>query len=423
MKKFRKGAASFYIVAISTLILVIIAASFIGVIISEVTRTSNDDLAQSAYDSALAGIEDAKLAYYSYQNCKNDINYTTNSGLSCAKLVDWVENGNVPDGVENSVESDELKECDMVSYILGRNNGNAGEVPVQEGEVSNNMQQAYTCVTMTNTTNDVLGSLSESNPEYTVRIKSDVAGAIKKVKKVRVKWHLVEDGEGREWSDYTIENGIKSVTFGADAPVPAVLSVGMIQTSEEFALNSFDVTQGAQTNRGIVYLVPTNKDDGVNNISKEGFLKSNDKVSKNDPYIIGCDSNDDYACSVDIDIPEPIGGNRSSETFIFKVALPYGRPSTSFSLEFFCGDDEVCASDSVSGDSGNRSQLTLKDVQIKVDSTGRANDLYRRVEMRLEAQDVAFPYPLYAIQALDEDHTSNHSSIIKNVFPTSEYNF
>ena len=59
-KKTKKGAASFYVVAFSTLILMIIATSFAAIIISEVTRTSNDDLAQSAYDSAMAGVEDAK---------------------------------------------------------------------------------------------------------------------------------------------------------------------------------------------------------------------------------------------------------------------------------------------------------------------------------------------------------------------------
>ena len=67
--KTKRGAASFYIVAFSTLILVVLAMSFAAIIISEVSRTSNDDLAQSAYDSALAGVEDAKLAYYNYQSC------------------------------------------------------------------------------------------------------------------------------------------------------------------------------------------------------------------------------------------------------------------------------------------------------------------------------------------------------------------
>ena len=68
-KAFKKGAASFYIVAFSTLILMIIATSFAAIIISEITRTTNDDLSQSAYDSAMAGVEDAKLAFYNYQNC------------------------------------------------------------------------------------------------------------------------------------------------------------------------------------------------------------------------------------------------------------------------------------------------------------------------------------------------------------------
>ena len=67
---FKKGAASFYVVAIATLILVIIATSFAAIIISEVSRTSNEDLSQSAYDSALAGIEDSELAFYNYQACK-----------------------------------------------------------------------------------------------------------------------------------------------------------------------------------------------------------------------------------------------------------------------------------------------------------------------------------------------------------------
>ena len=68
-KKFKKGAASFYVVAFSTLILVVIAASFATVVISEVIRGSNDDLSQSAYDAALAGVEDARLAYANYRRC------------------------------------------------------------------------------------------------------------------------------------------------------------------------------------------------------------------------------------------------------------------------------------------------------------------------------------------------------------------
>ena len=72
----KKGAASFYIVAFSTLILVIIAVSFTTVILSELARSVNDDLSQSAYDAALAGIEDAKVAFANYQECKSGGNST-----------------------------------------------------------------------------------------------------------------------------------------------------------------------------------------------------------------------------------------------------------------------------------------------------------------------------------------------------------
>ncbi len=104
--RFKRGVASFYIVAISTLILVIIGASFAAVIISAVTRTSNDDLSQSAYDAALAGLEDAKLVLYDYQQCKlvkaaeaagngraaNDArNKLVGNGIDCGCLINWVE--------------------------------------------------------------------------------------------------------------------------------------------------------------------------------------------------------------------------------------------------------------------------------------------------------------------------------------------
>ena len=58
----RRGGASIFIVAFTIIILSIIVLGFTRLIISEATKTSNTDLSQSAYDSALAGIEDAKIA-------------------------------------------------------------------------------------------------------------------------------------------------------------------------------------------------------------------------------------------------------------------------------------------------------------------------------------------------------------------------
>ena len=67
--KFKNGAVSFYIVVFLTLIFGIITLSFVRIILNEVRETANTDLYNSAYDSALAGIEDAKIALIKYHDC------------------------------------------------------------------------------------------------------------------------------------------------------------------------------------------------------------------------------------------------------------------------------------------------------------------------------------------------------------------
>jgi hypothetical protein len=58
----------------------------------------------------------------------------------------------------------------------------------------------------------------------------------------------------------------------------------------------------------------------------------------------------------------------------------------------------------------------VTDAQISIDSTGRANDLYRRVETRFETMDVSSPFLYYAVQALEEP-------IDKNIITTMEYEY
>ena len=166
--KTKKGATSFYIVAFSTLILVIIAASFTAVILSEMTRSANDDLAQSAYDSALAGVEDAKLALYNYQKCLAE-------GATA-------EGANLGDGVNSCQDVMSLMEepsCDMVAKILGRIAPDAsGEVLIEEqvsdengtSSSSNNLLQAYTCVKVSGVAKSYKSTLSGSDAKV-VRVK------------------------------------------------------------------------------------------------------------------------------------------------------------------------------------------------------------------------------------------------------------
>ena len=432
---FKKGAASFYIVAFSTLILVIIASSFAAIIISEITRTLNDDLSQSAYDSALAGVEDAKVAFYNYQNCiKNnqvyDDSLTTSPEITCQDIVYWM---NHPD-------------CDMVSHILGRvGKYEIGEVSIQETNVANNMMQAYTCVKMDTVLEDYRSTLSSSNRARLIKVKLDDVEA-DRINAVKLSWYSDVNsgvyGEKYEFTNFSTETS--SVVFPNliqyRASTPPTLALQLVQTAGTFNFNDFDVGVGDTTNRGTVYLVPTNSEanasssgatfngayNGTENVvAASYFVKSNDKTSKNLPNLVYCSdkTTGPYACSATLMLPKPVGGTRNDDTFLFVVSLPYGRPSTDFTMEFLC--DGYCNEKIVIADDGTEevietNQAELQEMQISVDSTGRANDLYRRVETRLESGDTSFPYPLYAIQLLGD---GDGSLLKKDLTVTCEWNF
>ena len=395
--KFRSCAESFYIVAFSTLILVIIEASFASAIIAEITRTSNADLAQSAYDAALAGVEDAKAAFINYQNCivaGATATEPNNDGIvSCGEIIHWMENG----------------DCDMVGHILGRikegeNGEESGGVKIAEtgnaGDTNNNMQQAYTCV----------------------------------IVKTQLRDHKADLNAKTETPAYNNINGGKVAfqSLGSKEPaVPPTIGVQLIQTASNFNMSTLNSkTNGSQTDRATVYLVPTNSTDmagnnrgseiqsdwtfmgaynGSNNVIDSEQVANTNDHSKDYPFAVYCPeknaSADAYACSATINLPEPIGGARSDETFVFVISLPYGQPATDFALELICKDDSAknCSGGTVDGD-GNLAGdpvATLDRMQVMIDSTGRANDLFRRLEIRLDPGESTFGFPLYAVQVDD----------------------
>ena len=443
--KFKKGATSFYIVAFSTLILVIIAASFTAVILSEMTRTANDDLAQSAYDSALAGVEDAKLALYNYQKCLKNSNSIQerapdgNGIVTCEEIMYWM---NRPS-------------CDMVAKILGRitERSNGSEVLIEEKKVSgqneDNMQQAYTCSMISGSLDRVTFTLSSSDTKV-VRVKlgkDDEGNQIhaQDIKKVKVSWYSGKDNESNGASSYSfsnINNGNNSgIVFPSlsESAIPPMISVGLVQTAENFTMSQFTETTSTATNRATLFLVPNGTDNNGNTSlgsrsitnAQEGdivgnyiraeddttlneknvvgadlLVKSNDRRVKNLPIAVNCDASgsSEFACSSMLYLPDVIEGSRSDETFMFVISVPYGRPDTSFSLQFYCDETKPCGQESVAGGNGEQKPATLTG-QLRIDSTGRANDLYRRVETILEAKgsEEDYPFPLYAIELLGND--------------------
>ena len=136
----QEGAASIFIVIFTTILLSIITLSFVRIMVSESNLTINYNLSQSAYDSALAGIEDAKVALLRYHECISKGDYSSNV---CSKAI-------------NAMRADGATEnCDIVKDMLDRP-GEDGETIVQSesqvfaddgvSEVGETIDQAYTCV-------------------------------------------------------------------------------------------------------------------------------------------------------------------------------------------------------------------------------------------------------------------------------------
>ena len=267
-EKFKQGAASFYIVAFSTLILIIIATSFAVAIVAEVTRSSNDDLSQSAYDAALAGVEDAKLTFMNYQNCVNNggtyaDELSANVDVTCQDIIYWMNHPN----------------CDMVGHILGRVDklDEGGEILVEETENAsesgrNEMNQAYTCVTIKTKLSDYRASLSSMNPYRIIKVDLEKARAAD-IKAVKVNWYLNGGTMVLDYSNYISDQVVFQPLNLVNASTPPTLAVEMIQTAQNFTLEQLNgQTQSGRTDRATVYLVPTANQSAAGRTSNSTYM-------------------------------------------------------------------------------------------------------------------------------------------------------
>lgn len=360
-RRSEKGAVSIFIVIFTALLITIVTTSFAQLMMRNQQQASANDLSQSAYDSALAGVEDAKRALVKMQEYENDGNDVA------------------ADQIRDALDS---KKCDSLgSTGAGVVAFNNGEVRVGQAE----QNQAYTCVKVQLDTPDFQDDSIAPGVPAVIPLKSRKA-----FDTVRVSWFSKADLD--KASSYS---GVETATFPSSTGLlpqngddedgwpnyaPALLRAQLIQFKKgDIELNEFN--KKGTPNARTLFLYPYNY-GGTSPGSREfSSDKRRSDTTKNAPALATCNETfnefNGYACSVELVLPEQSGGG-TREAYL--QLQTYYQQYTSFKVELLGGGGTV---------------VNLNEIQPKVDATGRASSLFRRVEARVSIRNdgVSLPYP------------------------------
>jgi len=371
------GAVSLFVVVFAMLLLTVVTVSFLRLMMNDLRQASDTDLSQSAYDSAQAGVEDAKRALLRYQAyC------ATSSASDCKALA-----------AQLSTDT-----CNQAVRIGGVVPGGSGEVPVQSNASSTtsaSFDQAYTCVTMKLNTEDVVGTLTEGSSKFIPLKAVDASGNDTGFNEVTISWFDQKDlsspSQAVSLTNSTTPLGLlKQTSWPANRP--PIVRAQLMQIGSSFKLDSFDtVTSSSQSNANTLFLYPTrdgNTSAGFvgRDIRASSATDSPDADEPSDsPLATRCVasvSSGGYACSITLTLPEPVGGgNRQG----YLRLTPFYK-GANFRVTI----------------GNNGTPVFFKAVEPSIDSTGRANDLFRRVETRVELTDSSLPLPEAAVDVTTE---------------------
>lgn len=419
----KQGAASIYMVVVCALLFSVITAGFVVLMVNENSKSGENDLSQSAYQSSLAGIEDTKTAIQKYYSCIGK----TDADAECANVVSSMNNLMASAVCEGSIEN-LGKILYGNSFNYDGTNGMLIQENINNGE---NIVQAYTCVNMNLNPTDYLATLTQSSPQRLIPLNTK--GRNNDVKYVKISWYSTSN-LGQSTTQFSNINSNNQPIFKSanndGIGIPPVLVAQFYQTQDGFSIDSLDSSteEGSRNrfnNRGTLWLIPSDSSSnptgsdgdffsdyyesyGIDNnkLKNNAFVKSNNHSDNviHDGFPVRCAKKDEtsdtngYLCSVYIGIPEiNMSGatvNRSGQygTFLLSLSLPYQQPDTDIKVEMYA---------STSGD-----PIAYDQVQVIIDSTGRANDVYSRTESRVEFYDSSFPFPDYAMTLGSDGGTS-----------------
>lgn len=377
--KQQHGAVSIFVVIFAMLLFSAVSVGFTILMLRDQDRATDNDLSQSALDSAKAGVEDAKRVLAKYNDCKE--RGTTGPGHpGCMGVIAAIEDN----------------KCDTVSRIMGAPNQ---EQKVQQTVNDQALEQAYTCVKITPNTDTVIKTIRDEGQIRLVPLK-----AVSDYDTIEISWHEKAQGVTYDFSTTSKETALgdeKNGTSAEQLPTEekwqdgwgSVLRV-QAMSYKPGEVKPTDIDSKLRT----VFLYPGFRAPGSPiatvdmNIDKHRPLGDPTTESDgaelalmyNTPQVVGCDKEVDEGkmlCKARITNVRQDPGDQAY--LAIAGAYQKGNP-IKFEVRMLKDDNTV----------------KFDGVQPSIDATGRANNVFRRIDARVETHaslEDAMPLPRAAL--------------------------
>lgn len=358
-KQSQSGAVSLFVVIFAALLMTVVTVSFVQLMIKDQQQATISDLSQSAYDSAQAGVEDAKRLLLLDQACRNN---TAPSSVNCGTIAAAL----TPAPGQSETSCDTLAR----SGIVGETN-NETIIEQSQSDNADKLDQAYTCVKIRVNTDDYRNELG-LNESQVVPLQSEGV-----FDTIELSW----------FSNQDVPPGTSTIEFPYSGPVvnlpqvgtqwqinhPPLMRAQFMQLGTGSPLTDFDNGQaGGRSNANTLFLYPS-----ASGLTEKDFALDARRSPLNIPQQVRCNTSfvaGEFACTVTLHLPAPINGGNDQRNAFLRLTSLYNKARYKVVLKN--GADVV----------------KFNQVQPEVDSTGRANDMFRRVVARIELKgDFARP--------------------------------
>ncbi len=368
------GFVSLFSTIFFMMLITVITIGFIQITATEQQQALNNDLSASALASAQSGVEDGKRAIIKYFSLTNPVDKAT----YYAQMT--TPNSNGCTAITTS----------QIGIDLGLS---------ATGNVVNNSQinQSYTCLSVNLNSPDYLGESSAGKSQL-VPLKA-VGGAYQQVK---VSWHLLSsavgsDGDGLPGATpgtapFYAAGPLLYPAINATTPAlgwnalgyPAYLRVQLYGHPSSGNFTRADLNNRSRS----VLLVPTQSGTLPTTPINFGVADPNPGVfntTEISPQTIQCDASPtsnigSYACTALLELPTPAAYVSTANTYYLRITPIYG--ATHFRVAMV----------------NNSSEVNFDQVQPIVDSTGRAADVFRRLQARVMVNNLS-NYPEFAAES------------------------